>query len=86
VLVLERVELCFFGFFVLLVVAAVVVVVDVDGVVVVVDDGVVVVVVVVVPCLPAVPAQAPTVSPWATCAGTAGAAMLIVCSPPLPVW
>jgi hypothetical protein len=31
------------------------------------------------------PAQAPTVSPWARCAATAGAAMLMVCELPLPV-
>jgi hypothetical protein len=30
-------------------------------------------------------AHAPMLSPCAMCAGTAGAAMLIVCSPPLPV-
>ena len=77
------VEACRFSFFglcgflpVVVAEAVVDVVVDVD----------VVGVVVVVPAWVEAPLQAPTVSPCATCAGTAGAAMLIVCSPPLPVW
>ena len=84
VLWLEACVFVFFGFLLLVVADAVVeVVVDVDVEVEV--DGVVVVVVVVEPCLPVVPLQAPSESPCARCAGTAGAAMLIVCSPPLPV-
>ena len=43
------------------------------------------VVVVVDEVLVVLPAQAPSVSPWARCAGRAGAAMLIVCELPLPV-
>jgi hypothetical protein len=83
---LEAYVFVFFGFLLLVVADAVVeVVVDVDVGVEVEVDGVAVVVVVVEPCLPVVPLQAPSESPCARCAGTAGAAMLIVCSPPLPV-